>query len=222
MKKLLLIIPILLIAALFFVVPRVLIISQIDCTSQYGPCDGELSQQLKQSQGKNYLIASKNTEKLLKEQRDIANFSLRFLLPTKLAVEILGKKPIVAFKSAQTYFLMDKEGYILERLTENNLPVIVVSDYDPGFEVGKKVSEKEIFGAKILQKAYLIYNVSQSQMNENKLDINLSNGKKIIFPLEGDIDVLFGSLTLVLSRLNSTYQTSFAIIDLRYKNPVLK
>ena len=53
--------------------------------------------------------------------------------------------------------------------------------------------------------------------------VKIAGGVKVIFPLEGDIDVLLGSLRLILSQLNNDErEIRIGSIDLRFENPVLR
>jgi hypothetical protein len=65
-------------------------------------------------------------------------------------------------------------------------------------------------------------------VNES-LQTFLPDGKKVIFPLNRDASVLFGSLKLVIDVLNSDtkepkIENDLLVkeIDLRFKNPVLR
>jgi hypothetical protein len=73
------------------------------------------------------------------------------------------------------------------------------------------------------------YQVREGIIEDESLVIELSQGPRVIFPLEGEKEVLLGSLRLVLSKLNNDAQDSkienvsgASIIDLRFKNPVIK
>ena len=73
------------------------------------------------------------------------------------------------------------------------------------------------------------YQVQDGEIIDSNLVVEVTGGRSVIFPLQGDKEVLMGSLNLILSRLNSEDEKSriegaenVEIIDLRFKNPVLK
>ncbi|MEK7526264.1 MAG: cell division protein FtsQ/DivIB [Patescibacteria group bacterium] len=218
MKKLLLLIPIILLTVLFFVFPRVFKIKDIECKSQYGPCSSQLESSLISNKNTSYLLAKKNITKTLADSKDVSQFSIRFMFPAKFLVEVIESKAIVAIDYEGKFYLLDKQGVVLAIVDQNNLPVIHVSGFDPNFSVNQKMSAEFVFVSNAMNKIYLVYNVNEATMTENQFSFVLSSGKTIIFPTLGNSDVLFGSLQIILSRLNR----DFAIIDLRYKNPVLR
>lgn len=68
-------------------------------------------------------------------------------------------------------------------------------------------------------------------MENNSLLVELNDYPKIIFPLEGDREVLVGTAIFILSKINkigisdgkiADIQSRISTIDLRYKNPVIK
>ncbi|MBX4205966.1 hypothetical protein KW795_02105 [Candidatus Microgenomates bacterium] len=115
---------------------------------------------------------------------------------------------------------MDKGGIIIEESDTSNLPNLLI---DPNLNVilkkGEKLSSEFQFATLLLQKMYFVYNTNHANVSAYSISFDL-NEKKVVFPLNGDIDVLLGSLTVILSRLNS--ENNYSIIDLRYKNPILK
>jgi len=73
-----------------------------------------------------------------------------------------------------------------------------------------------------------IQEIQSAQVIGNLLTVELKDGIKVLFPQEGDRDFILGSLTLILSELKkddmeaNIEDRQFEIIDLRYKNPVLR
>jgi hypothetical protein len=72
-----------------------------------------------------------------------------------------------------------------------------------------------------------IQDVDFSRLDGNNLHVDLKDGKRIIFPLEGDRDFILGALTLILNELKKVESESgvsvdsVSQIDLRFNNPVL-
>ncbi len=203
-----------------FIVFKVFKIQDIECKSQYGPCSAALSQALSQNKNKPYFEAKKNITETLKDNKEITQSSVRLILPNKFLVEVIESKPAVAFLYQEKFYLVDKQGIVSAIEQKNNLPTVKIENFNPNFSLNQKASDEIIFATELMNKVYLVYNVEEAMMTENKFEFTLPTGKTIIFPLIGDIDVLFGSLQVILSRLNS--EANYSIIDLRYKNPVLK
>lgn len=217
--------PVILLLCLFLFLlflPRLISIKKINCSSQYGPCNAQVLSELNKYQNTNYYKAKNEITKILKSSEYVSQFSVKYVLPDILTINLIEKKPSVAlFVDNQKYFLINQSGQVVDEVSETLLPKILPeAEINLDLTVGQEVGSELKFAVLLMQKAYFIYNVSQSQMGNDSLSFVLSDGKKVIFPLEGDMDVLFGSLQLILSRLNT--EANYSIIDLRFKNPVLR
>lgn len=222
MKKYLVVVVLLLIFAILVFTPRLIPINSITCRSQYGPCDSKLVDQFNSFEGKKYFYARKEISKLLSSSKYISEYSIKFNLPDKLNIDLIEKKPSIAFPSSSgKFFLINQFGEVVDEVDETLLPKIYSQNQDPwDFKRGEEVNEELKFAIKIMQKMFYVYNVSDAYVKGDSISFTLSDGRKIIFPLKGDIDVLFGSLQVILSRLQ--VETNYSIIDLRFKNPVLR
>ncbi len=224
-KKILPVLLILFIVALVVTAPFLIKINDISCQSQYGPCSPDVSQKLDSFKGKSLAAAKKGISGELKSDSTILNFAFQLKFPSTLKVDLIENKAYYALvgKDLTNYFLVDKEGYVIKILPGTNLPRVIVDNPPPN--VGEKVGDKEIFSLKIISDLWNLYQIKEGIMTVDGMTVILSQGIKVIFPLEGDKDVLMGSLQLILSRLNGEakdFKINVSIIDLRFKNPVLK
>jgi hypothetical protein len=69
--------------------------------------------------------------------------------------------------------------------------------------------------------------VKEASLDAKEFVIRLQDGYKVILPVSGDKEILVGSLILVIDSLKdsdfrSENDINVQIIDLRFKNPVLK
>jgi hypothetical protein len=53
------------------------------------------------------------------------------------------------------------------------------------------------------------------------LVVDMGTGFRVIFPLEGDEQVLLGSLRLIYSKIQTSNLNNYKQVDLRFANPVL-
>jgi cell division septal protein FtsQ len=215
----------------FFALPRLLKIKEITCQSQFGPCNVEIQKTIDKVKngGKSLYDTKKELQTLLVSEILISDFSFQFKLPNILVINVIERKPKYAIrtKNSNSYALVDKEGYVVYFQEQTGLPILIVSEPPPN--VGQKVSEKTFFALEILYSMFSSYQIREGIIEDESLVIELNQGPKVIFPLEGERDVLLGSLTLVLSRLNAGDEetkienvSGASIIDLRFKNPVIK
>jgi len=223
-----LVLPILVIAlsfAAFTFGPKFIQINEVVCRSQFGPCN--LEDKLSGLAGKSLDETKREVKSVLLQEDSISDFSMQFKIPGTLEVAVIEKKPKFALKDAATdnLALVDKEGKVLKIVEDSSLPRVIMAGKLPN--VGEKVKEEYFFALNILYNVSASYQVSEGRIENNSLVVNVPQGYKVIFPLEGDQDVLLGALRLLIERLNDRTKDSrisegITEIDLRFKNPVLK
>ena len=137
----------------------------------------------------------------------------------------MEKKPKYALKAEDTYALVDKEGLVIKIEKETPLPYIELAGVLPN--VGEKVSQENNFALELMYNVYASYQVRGGRLENQSLVVELPQGLKVIFPLEGEKEVLLGALRVILDRLNESDKDSrigkeITEVDLRFQNPVLK
>lgn len=211
--------------SLFFYVPKLIFVNKISCKSQFGPCSTSLSEKLASKEGKNLKEVKKEVKEVLSYETSVSDFSLQFRIPASLNVFVVEKKPKFAVKQENYFGLIDKEGIVLRIEKATSLPYVEIQEKIPG--VGEKVNEKTFFALNAVYNLFIQYQVRSGVISGNFLVIDSIEGRQVIFPLEGDLDVLLGALRLIINRLNASakdtrIETSVKEIDLRFKNPVLR
>jgi hypothetical protein len=212
---------------LVVVAPRLILIKHISCQSQYGNCFNNLEEKFKVAEGKNLREAKKEIEDILKNDLSLSDYSTQFKIPDTLKISLLEDKPKFALKSLSNnvYGLVNENGLVLKIEDNSSLPYVEIEGTFPN--VGEKVLEKEFFALKTILGLYSLYQIDKGKIQNESLLVELKNGIKVIFPLEGDKDVLLGALRVILNRLNEDAKESkinkvVYEIDLRFKNPVLR
>ena len=231
LKKFFLLIFVFLLFAFFFLAPKLIRIEKIDCRSQFGPCNKNLEDALlKVIQDKpNLAQAKKNLSAVLNNEVLVYDFSYQFKIPNTLKINVLERKAKFALKNRQNQALalLDKDGMVIYYQEATNLPTLTTSELVPN--VGERVDEETLFALNLLSNIFSFYQVKEGKIENKSLVIELPSSYKVIFPLEGDQQVLLGSLRLVLAKLNTQAQESrikevfnAKTIDLRFKNPVVR
>jgi len=213
------------VAALIFFLPRLIRINKISCKSQYGECSSDLTERFSKFQGGSLFDARKQVGEELSGEKTISDFMIQFKLPSNLVVNVLEKKPKYALKAGETYALVDKEGLVIKIEKETPLPYIEAQGVPPN--VGEKVSSQINFALELIYNVYASYQVREGRLENQSLVVELHQGPKVIFPLEGEKEVLLGALRVILDRLNEDDKDSrigkeITEVDLRFQNPVLK
>lgn len=203
---------ILLIIVFVFFVPKVIQklikIKKIECISQFGECPK--------------LIINSQIEEQLKSNILVNDYLIQYKIPDTLKIEVnLKKAKYAIFGAKNKYYILDKNGLIIEIKEETSLPILV----DESFvgKLGQIVDPKKIFLLQIIEKVNWLYSVNRGKIGSNHLLIVLKDETKVFFPLEGDVDLLVGSLRLIFSRLNDSQEgIKMREIDLRFRQAILR
>lgn len=210
----------------FLVLPRVIKINKFVCFSQYDQCEEGLSQRISDLTGKTYFEVKKEISKILKDDSQIKDYSIQFLLPATLKIDLLLTKPRFAMKNktSEKLVLVDKNGWVLKEEKNTNLPVLIVNSELSN--VGQKIEGVSFYALDVLWHLFYFYQIKEAELTNDDVEAVFPDGVKVIFPIEGDLDLTFAGLKLVFSRLNETGVDSkigkVREIDLRYKNPIIR
>jgi cell division septal protein FtsQ len=196
-----------------FFITQFLINVKIECQSQFGECPPELNSKLKNQNSKNLWQSKSEVTKIVKTDSLVSDFSMQYKLPNILLVNLIVKKPLYAIKDSSTgkIFSVDKDGKILSEISSTSLPLVVQDGQTPN-----------IFALKLILGVYQMYQVGYGTITNDALVVDIPHGLRVIFPLEGDSEVLLGGLRLIYAKITTDYLGTYSQIDMRYKNPVLK
>lgn len=206
-------------------IQKVISIKNIECKSQFGDCPNIILDSFNLHLPKSYKDTKTRIEKALSENYLVESYLISYKLLDRVKVDLVLKTPYFAvIDSSNQIYTLGKDGLVLSKADSTDLPSLKVSN--SSFESGKKVQPKILFGLNILKKVGLLYTVSEANLQEDELKVVLSDGITARFPLEGDIDVLAGSLRLIFSRLNDESKgikmSDIKEVDLRFKNAILR
>lgn len=232
MKSLILKISIIVVIVFFvglpLLLPRLITIKNVVCKTQYGSCSSEIEEAIAFGiKGKSLRQSKKAAAERIKGQFLIKDFSLQYQIPSLLRVNLIIRKPVFSLsnkKEQNSFALIDSDGYLLSTARTNNLPYLIVADTP--LAIGEKLSPELIFASRLLLGIYRQYQIGWAEVEEGYFTSRLPNGIRIIAPLSGEEEVFLGSLSLIYSELNKENKDSkigrISLIDLRFKNPILK
>ncbi len=230
MKKTLFILTVIIVLASTVVLPHIIKIKNIVCLNQNGECSQFLTRKITGLTMKDYSSTRAAIQKTLKENINVVDYSIRLKLPGTINVFVIEKDPVIEFVKGDKYVLADEQGTILGLEKLDNLPEIEIPT-DITQKVGQKIPPDYQFAEDCMLDVNRIYNAKKAIIKNESLEVALENKLTVVFPLNGDREVLIGALKVVLSRLNmgkeafrigSAGELSPKIIDLRFKNPVIK
>jgi hypothetical protein len=195
---------------------------KIECKSQFGDCPAEISSRLQKLNSKSLFSAERNARKDLKESFLISDFSIQFKLPNVMLVNVIAKKPYFALKNSSTgkFELIDQKGIVLTLTDNSGLPYAITPE--PLKKVGESISTRDLFALNLILGVNEMYQVLYGTITNDALVVDIPPSVRVIFPLEGDSEILLGSLRLVYTKVTTSYLGIYSQIDMRYKNPVLR
>lgn len=214
---------------LFFLTPFFIRINKIVCTSQYGECNKVFFEKLKKTEGGSLYISKLNINKILKGEAMVSAYTVYFKLPDILKINVLERKPkFVLTNSEKKHFLqIDKDYLVLSGSDSTDLPYVITQVNLP--KEGSLLDKKYIFALNLQNDINSIFQVREGVIENDTLLIELQGNLRVIFPLEGDREALIGSLILINNELKKGPESKIidseqkvSLIDLRFKNPVLK
>lgn len=200
-----------------------LISVKIGCKSQFGSCPNDIEEKLLAGKSKSLAGAKKSAEKILKNNFLVSDFSLQYKLPNILLVNLIVRKPEFSLKNSSSGQVANigSDGRALSITSDMGLPE-VVGNFDLP-KVGDTVSPESLLALNLQNGVFEMYQVRMGTLNKDSLVVELPMPTRVIFPLQGDRDVLLGALRLIFSKIESGDEHGkYSEIDLRFKNPVLR
>lgn len=220
-KNLIVFVGIIIFVAVFLLIPFVLKV-KLECRTQYDVCPPEITNKINSNNNKSLASAKGGIKKSLKNDPLISEFSTQFKLPNILIVNVLIKKPSFVLKNdANQAVAVGQDGRVLGPVNNAILPTVMV--FGNLKKVGEEVEVDHLFALNLIQGVNEMYQVSVGKVEDNSLVVEVPSGIKVIFPMDGDVQVLLGSLRLVYGKIESGEERGkYREIDLRFKNPVLR
>lgn len=203
-------------------------IPEISCHSQYGDCSTYVKERLGGIKNCNYFSCKNYIDSALSDAWIVDEYTYRLKLPLKMEVNLIEKKPRFSIKneSGNHAVQIDSKGLVLDVREASSLPGFSFNEILP--KPGENISGKNLFALELVYGASKIQEIDHAKREVNHLSIDMKDGLRILFPLEGDRDFILGSLALILNELKKSNSDTrigegqIKIVDLRFKNPVLK
>jgi len=214
---------------LFYLIPRFIKINNIPCRFQMNECNKVIVNELQKFKGKDLRSVKLNVTALLKKDINVVDFHLEFKIPDSINVYIIERKPkySISTESKNKFVLADNDGRTLSLTDSSDLPNLIVSGNLP--ELGDRIGRDELFALELIYDINETFQVKEGKLVSDSLLIELPGSLRVIFPVEGDREVLIGSLIIINNEIKNGKDTNIEntsnninTIDLRYKNPILK
>src|SRR3990172_6806480 len=212
----------------FLLIPRLIKISIITCKSQYGPCNNVIQENLVDIKFEKLYTVKKELRNKLSQNVLVREYFIQYKFPNILEINLLEAKPKYAIADRENNIvLVDARGYVVSSQSSSSLPTLEIEG-ELG-KIGEQVNKNILFAGELIYDMFSLYQIEYGRVAGDRLEMTTEDGIKIIYPLEGDKEVLVASLVAIVSRLKETDEETkieevknVSEIDLRYKNPVLR
>ena len=97
--------------------------------------------------------------------------------------------------------LVDRNGKALSVASGSALPVVAIAENLP--KAGQNIGDSDLFALNLALGVSQMYQINESVVQDGSLLVELPGQFRVLFPLEGDTQVLLGSLRLIYSKIQS-------------------
>ncbi len=193
--------------------------------------DEEITGLVKELIGANIFEVNKKKveDKIAEELNWVKSAELSKIFPDRVVIKLIERKPYLKIVYKNSYFLVDNEGVVLEKIENENLYnykdlILVRNAVDYSINVGEKIAKKNVLSCVEIYKVFdtELKNIIKEARLENNISGDIvfvtNNGKEIIF---GDSSDIVKKVEVLKQLLNK--ETECNIIDLRSPdNPVIR
>jgi len=200
---------------------RLIKVRKIVCNSQFGGCEARILDSIRQAEGLPLYKAKERIGKYLESEPQIDKFSEKFIFPETIVVNTIERKAYCAVAEQEngTVYLIDSFGKVLKKADSDFGTPLKIEQKN--ISMGENLGEKVIFGCKIIKGVNFQQKIIQASIEKDELTIDFEGGVRVIFPVEGDIKVMLGSITLIFNRIKLDTLTG-KVVDLRFKDPIIR
>lgn len=229
-KRLILtIVGVLVLGGLGYGIPRKIVITTINCKSQFSQCSGSIQNDLAGFSGKSLITTKRRLKTYLADNVRIDSYTYHFVPLDTYDVTLVEKTASFSIRNTDynSIALISSEGEVITIVEESALPTLTINGRV--WDIGETIDADIWSAISLAEKLNSLYPDATYAIVDDALAVSTIESYVVYFPLTGDRDVLLGSLTLILSRLKQD-EEEFRIegdrrvqeIDLRFKNPVLR
>lgn len=200
-------------------------IRSVSCSADHTPsCPSSLLEKLQAFKGSRIFQSERKIRNTLSSEPEVLSYAVKTSPLGDITVRITLREGSIALKpeSSNTYTLYTKDGILVKEAPDTSVPTVVLKE--------QINTEAVPFVAALSYQLTTILPVSQMTVEGESLKVVLRDNRILLYPLQGDIDVLLGSTLITFSQLNLTegkliidrQAVVIREIDLRFKNPVLR
>jgi hypothetical protein len=202
-------------------------ISSIECVSQFTKCNGNTLASIEKVE-KSSIVATKiNLKKALSDDPLVKKYSLQLKLNGKYIVLIEERIPKYCLKSNNENYFFDSDSVLIKINGGENIKCIEESGIS--YKLRDRLNNKDSFLQNVFYNMRNISDLGRAYVENENLIVEYKGKTKLIFPTEGDAEVLAGKAYYTVSQFDKIEKyiidignLSVSEIDFRYKDPVVR
>lgn len=202
-------------------------IKAIDCVSQFTKCNDNISSALINVEKGNIITTRRNIVKVISQNPLIKKYWVQLNLNGKYIVMVEERVPKYCVESNAGKYVTDSEGLVIKINDNGNIRCI--QSVEDEYKLGDRLSVRDYFNETLLYKIRNIADIGYAYLEQNNLVVEYKGNIKLIFPKEGDADLLAGKAYYTVSQFDNIEEYiieignySISEIDFRFNDPVVK
>lgn len=205
-------------------------VSSVSCMVENKSCPENINEVASSFVGQPMWSLNRNIRVKLQEFSEIEQFSTRISPLGDVSISVVLRDPIIAIKaegSTEATFY-----------TENGVPAGVGSVTSlPIIMVKEQIDSSRIpFVVELSSELTRMLSIRTYELTQSALVLTLLDSRRLLYPLDGDVDTLLGATLITFSQLNAgtekliinnergqpAEEKVVQEVDFRFKNPVLR
>ncbi len=199
-------------------------IKSVECSSDKKECSREISESLMQISGKNGILSAVIINNILKNNPLIKDYSVRVSLAGVVDIQVTEKTPRNCLSVGGMSYFIDEDGVIIKKGEDSSGCITKTNGSD--YKVKDFVSSSDNFCLSLDYKLRNLKTHRNSRIENGIFVIDYEDGIKLIFPLEGNAELIAGRVYYTLSqfdRINKELSGKrITEADFRFKEPIIR
>jgi len=202
-------------------------VHEIVCISQFYACNESIRNDI-DSVSKDSMIKTRGALiGLLRNEAIVKNFSFQYQLDGKLILHVNEREPKYCITNKVNSYYADELGVVIEIV--NGMEVNCIQNINTTYKMKDSLNNNDLLSAQIFYKIRRLSTVESGLIEEKNFVIEYKDRIKLIFPLEGQPDVLIGKAYYTISQFGKINQYitengfgGITEVDFRYNNPIIR
>lgn len=206
---------------------RISKITSISCVSQFTKCNENTLSLIGSIQKTSIYQTNVNLKKMLSQDPLVKKYSLQLKLNGKYNILIEERVPKYCLKNISEIYYFDADGMVIKTGGSDNIKCIDFTG--ASYRLRDTLNSKDAFTQSVFYKIRNISELGRAYVENNNLIVEYRGKTKLIFPTEGDSDILAGKAYYTVSQFDKIEKyiidignVSVSEIDFRYKNPIVR